>query len=77
MVVELVQVVVLVVEALGAKLLANDIVRKTRVQHELPAAQALLLDRNSLILIDSKTRLPKRDYREQQDPQQETSEGWP
>ncbi len=40
MVVELVQVVVLVVEALGAKLLANDIVRKTRVQHELPAAQA-------------------------------------
>tara|TARA_R100001129_G_scaffold169953_1_gene139079 strand:+ start:98 stop:292 length:195 start_codon:yes stop_codon:yes gene_type:complete len=34
------QVVVLVVEALGAKPLANDIVRQTRVQHELPAGDA-------------------------------------
>ena len=77
MVVELVQVVVLVVEALGAKLLANDIVRKTRVQHEIQLLRQLLLDRNSLILIDSKTRLPKRDYSQQQDPQQDTGEGWP
>ena len=43
MVVELVQVVVLVVEALGAKLLANDIVGQTRVLNELPAGDTRYL----------------------------------
>ena len=57
MVVELVQVVVLVVEALGAKLLANDIVRKTRVQHELPAQEQLLMG-NLPVTTVGKTRLP-------------------
>ena len=43
MVVQAQVVVELVVEALGAKLLANDIVKKTRVQHELPAQEQLLM----------------------------------
>ena len=29
------------------------------------------------VTIDSQTRLPEREYGQQQDPQQETSEGWP
>ena len=72
-----VQVVYLMPEAQGAKLLANDIARQTRVQHELPAAQAASTERNLSISIDSKTRLPKRDHEQHQDPQKETGEGWP
>ena len=57
MVVELVQVVVLVVEALGAKLLAHDIARQTRVRHELPAQEQLLMG-NLPVTTVGKTRLP-------------------
>ena len=57
MVVVQAQVMELVPEALGAKLLAHDIVRKTRVQHELPAQEQLLMG-NLPVTTVGKTRLP-------------------
>ena len=77
MVVVQAQVVELVPEVLGAKLLAHDIARQTRVPTELPAARAAPEGGTLPVTIVSKTRLPERDYHQQREPHQETGEGWP
>ena len=71
------QVVELVVEAVGAKLLANDIVGQTRVRNESFHSTGSSGWETLPLTIVGKTRLPERDYGEQQDPQQHSGEGWP
>ena len=76
MVVVLVQVVVLVGEALGAILLVPTLLGK-REFHTSFQRRCSSRGETLTVITVRKTRLTELDYHQQREPQQETGEGWP